>query len=87
MRRFGIVGLSFCILAGPAVALDICEGGPRSEWMTEEAVHARVLELGYTGSHVLAIEDGCIEVKLIHDGKRLEIYLEPITGAVAKIKD
>lgn len=55
--------------------------------MTEEAVHARVLELGYTGSHVLAIEDGCIEVKLIHDGKRLEIYLEPITGAVAKIKD
>ena len=39
--------------------------------------------MGYA-RFVLAVEDGCLEAKVLKDGKRLEIYMEPLTGEIVK---
>lgn len=86
MRNTISTTLVLLALTGAAHAADVCEGGPRSEWMTKDDVSARLVELGYGDDYVLAIEDGCIEAKIIRDGKRIEVYFEPVTGEVVKIK-
>lgn len=86
MPRTTLLAIAAIAVAGTANAAAICEGGPRDQWMSKADVDARLAELGYAEDYVLAVEDGCIEAKLVRDGKRIEVYLEPITGEVAKIK-
>ncbi len=54
--------------------------------MTDEALIAKVTEQGYEVRST-KMEDGCFEVKGVGpDGKRVELYLNPITGDVVKEK-
>ncbi len=75
------------LAAQPLAAKELCEGGPRDQWLSEAMVAELITQMGYsTDEYLLMIEDGCLEAKLIHKGERVEIYFEPITGEVVRIK-
>lgn len=83
--------LPVCILGAAslpsyAIAADICVGGPKEAWLKPDQVRAIVREMGYD-DFVLAFEDNCFEAKIVNkDKSRIEIYMDPVTGKVAKIK-
>ncbi|WP_424933183.1 PepSY domain-containing protein [Amaricoccus macauensis] len=81
-------GMAACAIALGAVSAtpDICDGGPRSDWLSDDRIRARLSQLGYPGNAVLSSRDDCIEAKVVQDGERFAIYLEPLTGEVALIK-
>ena len=75
--------------ASPTLAEDVpaCGTAPRAQWMSEEAIKAKAAELGYQVRKV-KIEDNCYEVYGVDDkGRKVEVYFNPVTGAVAKTKD
>ncbi len=83
-----VTSLSVLTFTHPAFADELCQGGPRDQWLSKEAIAELVSEMGYaTDNYLLMIEDGCLEAKLIEDNKRIEIYFEPITGEVVRIKE
>lgn len=63
-----------------------CESGPKSQWMTKEAVTKTLKEAGYEIRKV-EVEDGCYEVYAMKDGKKLEIYINPRTGNVVDTEE
>lgn len=73
-------------VAQPLAAEDLCVGGPRDQWLTEAEVAERLPAMGYNNA-IIAVEDGCLEAKVVHDGRRIEIYMEPLTGEVVRIKE
>ncbi|MBO3761206.1 PepSY domain-containing protein [Ciceribacter sp. L1K23] len=52
---------------------------PKDKWMTEDAMKAKAVELGYDVRQV-KVEDGCYEVYGIKDGKKVEAIFNPETG-------
>ena len=87
MRKSLSVALLALLVGQPVAAEELCEGGPREQWLSTEAIEKIILDMGYsTEGYMLAIEDGCLEAKLIHDGERVEVYFEPVTGEVVKLK-
>ena len=70
---------------GMANASDICKSYDQSEWMTEDAMKAKAVELGYEVSG-LKQEDGCWEVKGKKDGAKVEAYFDPKTAELVKTK-
>lgn len=75
------------IAAAPAMAGELCTGGPRDNWIAPEAVTALLQEMGYPADdYMLVVEDGCLEAKFVHEGVRVEVYFEPITGEVVRVK-
>lgn len=63
-----------------------CPNVPQERWMSVDAAKAKAAELGVTVKGAKA-EDGCWEVKGLKDGKRVELYLDPVSGAVVKSDD
>ena len=75
-----------CFGISAAGAAELCEAKPRDQWLSPEEIKIKVETLGFP-EHVLAFEDGCYEAKIVmSDGKRLEIYMDPVTGEVVRIK-
>lgn len=67
----------------PAYAKDgaSCGSVPKEKWLTEEAVKAKMKELGYDVRSIKP-EYGCYEVKAVDkSGARIEINVHPETGA------
>ena len=62
-----------------------CTG--QGEPMAEEQVIKKLETLGYQKVKKLDMEHGCYEAKgFDKDGNRVEVYLEPATGEVVKVK-
>ncbi|MGR3465243.1 PepSY domain-containing protein [Limimaricola sp.] len=75
------------LAAAPALAGVPCGIGAGEEWMHREAVERLVQEIGYDiEEFMLVVEDGCLEARLIHEGARIEIRFEPVTGEIMQIK-
>jgi hypothetical protein len=74
------------LTAMPALASDDCPSYPKEQWLQPEQIKAKAEELGYTVRSV-GEDDGCLEVKgTSQDGKRVEVYFDPVTAAVVKTK-
>jgi hypothetical protein len=51
--------------------------------MSEEAMKAKVAELGYERIRTFKISGDCYEIYgYTKDGKKAEVYFDPVTGAV-----
>lgn len=73
-------------IAAPAFAADMCSV-PQDKWITEDALKAKAVELGYDVKQV-KIEKGCYEIYAIDkDGKKVEVLMNPETAAVVEVKD
>jgi len=67
-------------LAGPA-----CMQEPKDKWMSEEAMKAKVAEMGYQKIRTFKVSGSCYEIYgYTKDGKKAEVYFNPVSGAVVK---
>ena len=68
-----------------AANMEGCGDAPKSEWMSEADITAKAVELGYAISNVKE-EDGCYELYAKKDGEKMEVFMNPVTGEVVKVK-
>jgi hypothetical protein len=74
--------------AAPAFAEEeqaSCGNAPRSQWLSEDAIKAKGLALGYDVGSV-KVEGGCYELQAT-DKAKPKLYLHPVTGEVVKLED
>ena len=71
--------------AAPALATE-CTSEPMEKWMKPEQVEKLLTEQGYEVRKV-KVEDSCLEAYATKDGKRMEVYLDPVSGKIVKIKE
>ena len=78
--------MSCVVLPTSAFAADPdCTTEPKDKWMTEEAMKAKAAELGYTKIKTFKTSGSCYEIYgWTADGKKAEVYFNPVTGAVVK---
>ena len=75
------------LAAMPAFADDECASAPRDQWLKPEQIKSKAEEMGYTVRSV-GEDDGCLEVKGFDKaGAKVEIYFDPVSGAVVKTKE
>ena len=88
MRIAAFLALALGVgVALPALAEDSCSQAPRTQWLPQDQIKSKAEELGYTVRSI-GEDDGCIEVKGFDKaGAKVEVYLDPITGAVVKTKE
>jgi len=91
MKKSLILVISSMVLvfSSPAFASEGDEscGATSGEWMSQDAVKAKVSEKGYEVRR-LKREDGCYEAYAItKDGARVELYINPVTGMIVKSKN
>ncbi len=69
----------------PASAAMMCTDAPVEKWMSRDQVAKMFTEEGYDVRKVKR-EDNCLEVYAIKDGKKMEIYIDPVSGKIVKTK-
>lgn len=83
---------AFCIVAtaaaAPALAGPKCTDEPKSAWLTEEAMKAKIAEMGYKDIRNFKTTSGnCYEIYgHDKDGKKAEVYFNPVSGAIVEAK-
>ena len=85
MKTILVAAAALAASLGAANASDICKTYDQAEWMTEDAMKAKAVEMGYEVSG-LKQEDGCWEVKGKKDGAMVEAYFNPKTAELVKTK-
>jgi hypothetical protein len=84
MRRFAVLAFAAATFVGTASAADLCKSATNP--VSEASVLQMLTEKGYKNVK-LGSDDGCIEAKGLNaDGKRVEVYIDPTTGAIVKVK-
>ncbi|MCK5425036.1 MAG: PepSY domain-containing protein [Emcibacter sp.] len=75
------------MLSTPLWASDFeCQSGPKSAWLSIDSIQKSLMEDGYKTRKV-EVEDGCYEVYVMKDGKKFELFVNPTTGIIEKIKE
>jgi hypothetical protein len=84
MRRLA-AAFALMILAGPALAGPNCTSQPKTRWLSESDMKARIATLGYKYKVFKVTTGNCYEI-YGHDssGRRIEIYFHPVTGNVVE---
>ncbi len=73
------------LVPAAAMAAPKCTTEPKDKWMTEEAMKAKVAELGYKDIRTFKVSGSCYEIYgKTQDGKKAEVYFNPVTGDVVK---
>jgi len=79
-----LAALSFAAFAGASVASETCTQEPKSKWLSQEAIAAKLKEQGFEVSRT-ETKRSCYEVKAKDaQGKRVELYVDPVTARVVK---
>ena len=79
--------LAVAAIAAPARAGDLCEVKKGEASISEEQARQKMAEAGYTNIAKVEMEHGCLEGKGMKDGKKIEVYVHPVTGAIVKVKE
>lgn len=71
--------------AGSALADPVCTTQPKSAWISEDAMKAKIAELGYQRIRTFKVAGSCYEIYgYDKDNKRAEVYFSPIDGSIVK---
>jgi len=73
-------------IAVPSLALasPACTTEPKTKWMSEDSMKAKVDALGYTVK-TFEVTGSCYEIYgKTKDGKRAEVYFNPVSGAIVE---
>ncbi|WP_421699539.1 PepSY domain-containing protein [Ancylobacter sp.] len=82
-----VAGLvAFSVLAPVAAfAGPVCTTEAKDKWMSEDAMKAKVAEMGYQKIKTFKVSGSCYEIYgYTKDNKKAEVYFNPVTGAVVK---
>ena len=75
----------FGVSNGALASSHECDSGPVSEWKTQEEAKAVVLDEGYEVRKI-KVEGGCYEFYATKDGKKMEVFVNPATLEIVKVK-
>ncbi|MCJ8144706.1 PepSY domain-containing protein [Ancylobacter sp. A5.8] len=68
-----------------ASASPACTTEAKDKWMSEDAMKAKVAEMGYQKIKTFKVSGSCYEIYgYTKDNKKAEVYFNPVTGAVVK---
>jgi hypothetical protein len=87
MRKLTLSLVIAAVLTNPMVAQAVpnCTSEPKEKWMSEQAMKAKVAELGYERVKTFTVSGSCYEIYgYTKDGKKAEVYFNPVTGNVVK---
>ena len=80
------VTLSLAALSAASVASPPCTQVPKSKWLSQEAIAAKLKEQGYEVSR-MKTEGSCYEVKgRDAQGRRVELYVDPVAAQIVRRK-
>lgn len=75
---------SLAAVTGVASASETCTQEPKSKWLSQEAIAAKLKEQGFEAART-ETKRSCYEVKAKDaQGKRVELYVDPVTAKVVK---
>ncbi len=76
------------LAASPALAGPRCTDEPKTTWLSEEAMKAKIAAMGYKDIRTFKVTAGnCYEIYgFDKDGKKAEVYFHPVTGAIVEAK-
>ncbi len=80
---FAIAALA--MMSGTALASSSDCNEPKDKWMSINEARAKVSALGYDVRKV-EVDDGCYEVYGTKNGRRYEVYINPVTAEVVKLE-
>jgi len=82
---FALALLALAGLTEAASASASCTAHPKAEWLSEEAMKAKVAAMGYQKIKTFKTSGDCYEIYgFTKDGKRAEVYFDTKTGDVVK---
>lgn len=68
-----------------AMAAPVCTKMPQAKWLTPVQMKAKIAKMGYRDIKVFQVSGSCYEIYAhTKDGKRAEVYFNPVTGAVVQ---
>jgi hypothetical protein len=74
--------LSFATVASAA---PVCTKLPAAKWLSQAQMKAKIAKMGYRDIKVFQVSGSCYEIYAhTKDGKRAEVYFNPVTGAVVQ---
>jgi hypothetical protein len=80
-----LVVLACVILPNQSYAAPSCTAEPKDKWLTEEAMKAKVGELGYARIKTFKVSGNCYETcGYTKEGQKAEVYFNPVSGDVVK---
>ncbi|HZS65196.1 MAG TPA: PepSY domain-containing protein [Xanthobacteraceae bacterium] len=82
--RFPILTALFTLAASVAFAEGPkCTSAPKSQWLSQDAMKAKIAQGGYTYKVFKVTSGNCYEIYgQDKDGRRVEIYFAPVSGAI-----
>lgn len=88
MKTFTVVTIAaMTLISGTAMASSTYCNEPKSKWMSVGSIKAKVTSMGYKVRKI-EVDDGCYEAYATDSsGRRMEIYLNPVTAEVVKMKE
>ena len=82
--RLSAVAAVLAAFTGTAMAAPQCTTAPKTQWMTEAAMKAKIEKDGYTIKTFL-VSGSCYEIYGFNkEGKKVEIYFNPVDGSIVK---
>jgi hypothetical protein len=81
-----LVALAFSFTTKGHASEDAKCDAPKNEWVSQDAASQKLEAEGWKVRKVKE-EDGCYEAYAMKDGKRAEIFLNPKTLEVVRIKE
>ena len=76
------IGMSSSVLASSYE----CDSGPKAEWKTKEEAKSVLVAEGYEVRKV-KVKGGCYEFYTRKNGEKFEVFINPTTLKIAKIKE
>ncbi len=82
----GAIVVAGSLPVGTAFASPTCTTEPESKWLSEDAMKAKIAELGFKDVKVFKkTHSGCYEIYgHTADGKKAEVYFNPVTGEIVE---
>jgi hypothetical protein len=86
MRNYLFAMMTLLLISGTALAKKNCTDQPKEKWMSEADFKKKVETEGYKISKFKQ-PGTCYEIYgLNKDGKKVEIYFNPVDGSIVKAK-
>lgn len=63
-----------------------CTDAAESSWMSIDTAKAKLTAAGYTVRR-MKVAMRCFEAYVVKDGKRLELFLDPVSGTVVETRE
>jgi hypothetical protein len=81
--KFGLALVGALIVPLAAQANPTCTTEPKKNWMSEDAIKAKIAALGYQKIRSFKVTESCYEIYgSDKEGKLVEVYFNPVNGDI-----